>query len=298
MYTNDSSQVFKYSIIRLAAVILTTFTLIACGGGGGSDDDGDQNGGDTSTNNEGNTTSTSTLERNFPVSENVTLPASLNQSFACIDEIDTEFYELEFTPSGSVNVVNSLTSLNYSMSGNNLSIDVEPVFGPGVSYQHAYHLMAGDLMVGFIGAFTDSVNTASLACIAARHNFSDPVPEPTTIACPSTGSENLGDNSFTSSTTNRFSLEPNHYAQRYFNSETFFSGSTVTSYISASSSSTTEQHGTYLYDEASGEFVMGFMDLDYSNVSVDLLVFVGQTDGLNVVVEAESDGLTRNCSFE
>jgi len=296
MYTNDSSQVFKYSIIRLAAVILTTFTLMACGGGGGSDDDGDQNGGDTSTNNEGNTTSTSTLERNFPVSENGALPASLNQSFACIDEIDTEFYELEFTPSGSVNVVNSLTSLNYSMSGNNLSIDVEPVFGPGVSYQHQYHVIAGDLMVGFVGAFTDGFNTASLACIAARHDFSDSVPFSTAIACPSSGTENFTDTSFTSSTTNHFYLEPNHYAQRKFHSETFFSGSTVTSYISASNSTTTEQHGTYLYDQASGEFVMGFMDVDYSNVSVDLLVFEGLTDGTNVAVELGSQ--TRNCEFE
>lgn len=297
MYIKDNIQVFKQPIIRLAIVFLTSFPLISCGGGGGNNDDGDQNGVDTI--NTGNPTNSSTLERNFPVSENGTLPASLNQSFACIDELDEVFYELDFSPSGDVTIVESFTNLTYSISGNSLSIDVEPVLGAGVSYQHAYHLMAGDLMVGFVGAFTDGVNTAALACIAARHDFSEPVPEPVTILCPSSGTENLGDNSFTSTTTNRFSLEPNHYAQRYFNSETFFSGSTVSSYISASSSSSTEQHGTYLYDEPSGQFVMGFMEVDYSNVSVDLLVFEGQTDGIDdVVVEAESDGRSRNCRFD
>ena len=288
---NTNTLFVKHQVARFSMVIVTALALIACGGGGGGGNS------DNADNNDAEDTATvSNLERNFPVSENGTLPASLNQSFACIDEVDTEFYELEFTSSGSVNVISSFTALSYSLNGNNLSIDVTPVFGPSVSYQHHYHLMAGDLMVGFIGALTDGFNTANLACIAARHDFSNAVPQSTAIACPSSGSENFSDTSFSSSTTNHFYLEPNHYAQRKFHSETFFSGSTVTSYISASNSTTTEQHGTYLYDEASGEFVMGFMDVDYTNANVDLLVFEGQTDGNNVAVEL-GDQL-RNCEFE
>jgi hypothetical protein len=281
--------------IRLPIVIYITLLLIACGGGSGGGAPGSNTNGVT----------LNTLARDFPVSENSNFSsAGIDQSFVCIDEANGDYYySLVFDPSGTITSPELTTNLSYTLANNQLNIDVSPFFGSGVSYQHIYHVHAGALVVGFIGNLTDGVDNAQIACIAASHNYSDTVPQSTTITCQSsTGSNSASGSSFYHETTNRFTLEPNHYAQRYFNSEVYNQVSDPNSSIGSSlgsygSSNNDTQHGSYLYDAASGEFVMGFMYLDPSVPEVDLLVFEGLTNGNQVGVEL-SGGEMRECAFE
>lgn len=268
-------------LIYIAIVSLSS----ACGGGGGG-----------STPDDSNTTGVTldALSQDFPLSENGNFKAAnINQSFVCIDEVDEAYYALVFDPSGTISSPGTTLSLPYSLSTNQMTIDVSSAFGSGVSYQHNSHILAGDLVVGFIGNLTDGIDNAALACIAAEHSFSDAVPETTTIACESGTVDDAFD--FSSESTNRFTLEPGHYAQRNYSRNTY-SGTAFIDQVTLSTASQKLEHGSYLFDQASGEFVMGFMRVDLPNADIELLVFEGQTDGNNVNVELANQ--MRNCVFE
>ncbi len=270
-------------LIGLAITSLVT----ACGGSSGVGTTG--TGTTTGSNNQGVTLSV--LERNFPVSENGSFSSAIDQGFVCIDEIDQEYYQLIFDAQGNIAVPGSGVTLSYTTTNNNLNIDVTNALGAGASYQHAFHIHAGDLVVGFIGNLTDGVNNAAIACIAAQHNFTDAVPNTTTIACRSSSPNNSFD--FSEGTTNTFTLAPDHYAERNFSSFTYSGG--VNGSLSFANQAR-PQPGTYLYDQVSGEFVMGFMRVDLATPDVELLVFEGLANGNEVQVELGSQ--LRACEFE
>lgn len=270
--------------------------MLGCGGGSSGNGNDDTttdigNSPNSASNNTGNTSPVTNLEKRFAASENGALPNSLNQTFACIDQVTAEFYELEFSPSGQATVVNQFVSMNYQLNGNQLSIDVTPVFGAGTSYTHQRHVMAGELMIGFVGSLNNGVTSWPIACIGARHSFSDATPQTTTITCHSSNTNTTSDTS--ESSTNRFVLHPSHYAERHFSSRSFSGG--INGSLNFRSTSPI-QHGTYLYDQATGDFVMAFMYVDYDKPEVLLLDFSGQTNGESVHVAIS--GKKRQCNFE
>jgi len=244
---------------------------------------------------EGAASSQSVLGQKFPVAENANFKtAGINQSFICIDDVDKSYYALNFLPQGTITDDNGL-NLSYRLNQNRLEIDFPAGANGPVSYQHGYHMTAGDLVVGFTGTLSDSSSSMTVACIASNHPYSDAVPDTTTITCRSSSVSDRG-TSFNSSTTNRFTLEPGHYAQRYFSSRSYESSYSADGSFSVSTYDNFYQHGTYLYDAQAGEFVMGFLKIDFNAPSIDLLVFYGETDGNTVSLSLKNQN--RGCAFQ
>lgn len=277
------------SAIRLAAVVMAMFMLAGCGASGDSTSAGD----DTSSSAEA---LTPTLAKQFPVMENGNFDAGgINQSFICIDDADQTYFPLDFSSDGAIKNPDTGETFSYTLNNNKLVINLPPGLSGPVTYQHAYHITAGKLVVGFVGVMKDSASTVTIGCIASNHPYSDRVPAVTTIACRASSVSDAGTN-FNSTTTNRFTLEPGHYAQRYFSSRTFESSYASDGSFSVSTYDKSYEHGTYLYDQPSGEYVMGFMKVDFTAPSVDLLVFYGRTDGNAVTVSLVDQN--RGCAFE
>lgn len=270
--------------LRQAAVILLAYGAVACGSSSGNGGNGDETG------------QQSALEKMFPVVENGSFDsAGINQSFICIDDSEKTYFPIDFTAGGTITQPETGESWSYRVNQNKLEIDLPPGLAGPVTYQHGYHTLAGKLVVGFVGAVTDAFSTVTFACIASNHPYSDAVPDTTTIGCRSSTVSDRG-TSFNSSTTNRFTLEPGHYAQRYFSSQSYESVYDPGGGFSISTYDKFYQHGTYLYDEQTGEFVMGFMQVDFDTPSVDLLVFYGETNGTDVTLSLADQN--RGCAFE
>ncbi len=280
---------------RLAIVTALVCVSAACG----SSSDNTQAGGAGNTGNTGNgggAEQQTALERMFPVVEDGNFDtAGISQSFICIDDADKIFFPLDFTADGKITQPETGESWTYRVNQNKLEIDLPAGLAGPVTYQHGYHTLAGKLVVGFVGAITDANSAVTFACIASNHPYSDAVPVTTTIGCRSTTVSDRG-TSFNSTTTNRFTLEPGHYAQRYFSTHSYESVYDPNGGFSYSTHSQSNQHGTYLYDAQTGDFVMGFMQVDYNTPSVDLLVFYGQTNGNDVTLSLADQN--RGCAFE
>ena len=282
--------------MRLAMVITLVCVSAACG----SSSDNTQAGGDAdNTGNTGdgsNTGQSSALEAKFPVVENGNFDtAGISQSFICIDDTDKTYFPLDFTADGKITQPDTGESWTYRVNQNKLEIDLPAGSAGPVTYQHGYHTLAGKLVVGFVGAITDANSAVTFACIASNHPYSDAVPVTTTIGCRSTTVSDRG-TSFNSTTTNRFTLEPGHYAQRYFSSQSYESTYDPSGSFSVSTYDKFYQHGTYLYDAQTGEFIMGFMQVDFDTPAVDLLVFYGETNGNDVTLSLADQN--RGCAFE
>ncbi len=270
-------------------IVIIASMLVACGSSGdgasasadGSTDAGIQQ---------------SVLEQMYPVVENGNFDASgINQSFICIDDADKTYFPLDFSPQGAITNPDTGDSLSYTLNQNKLEINMPAGLSGPVTYQHGYHITAGKLVVGFVGSINDSSSTVTIGCIATNHPYSDAVPGVTTIACRSSSVSDTG-TSFNASTTNRFTLEPAHYAQRYFSSRSYESSYSPDGSFSVSTFDETYEHGTYLFDQQSGEYVMGFMKVDFKTPSLDLLVFYGETDGNTVTLSLADQN--RGCAFE
>ncbi len=270
--------------MRLAAAMALAGGIAACGSSADSTD------------NASGSEPPSALEKKFPVVENGNFDsAGINQSFICIDDSEKTYFPLDFTADGKITQPETGESWTYRLNQNKLEIDLPAGLAGPLTYQHGYHTLAGKLVVGFVGAVTDPNSAVTFACIASNHPYSDAVPDTTTIACRSTSVDDRG-TSFNSSTTNRFTLEPGHYAQRYFSSHSYESSYDPSGSFSISTYDEFYQHGTYLYDAQTGEFVMGFMKVDFDTPSVDLLVFYGETQGNDVTLSLADQN--RGCVFE
>lgn len=289
---------------------LSLLAATACVSGGGASRSDDEGAGQQSGNNDGpmagggstedgegvtpgaGTPPQSGLEARFPVAQNAALPTRIDQSFVCIDSIELAYYEVVFAPGGTATLADGSGDFDYAVQGQALDLDLTRVLGPGAGYRHALHVTAGDLVVGFVGEVTAGAESAVLACIAARHDFSDAVPSQTTILCEGAST----DGGFSNSATNRFTLEPNHYAQRYFNDTTYVSFDGVDAPPGISTSSELTQHGTYLYDASEGVFVMGFLKVDPATDTLDVEIFEGISNGSEV--EVSVGGNSQGCRFE
>ncbi len=279
--------------LRLLIVMALVFGSAGCGS---SSDNTDAGGANDITGNGNSAGQQSALEAKFPVVEDGNFDTTgINQSFICIDDVDKTYFALDFTADGTVTLPDTGESWTYRVNQNKLEIDLPDGLGGPISYQHGYHTLAGKLVVGFVGAVTDSTTAVTFACIASNHPYSDAVPDTTTIGCYSSSVSDRG-TSFNSSTTNRFTLEPGHYAQRYFSSRSYESSYDPSGSFSISTYDEFYQHGTYLYDEQTGEFIMGFMKVDFDTPSVDLLVFYGETNGSDVSLSLADQN--RGCAFE
>ncbi|HFD86330.1 MAG TPA: hypothetical protein ENJ35_01490 [Gammaproteobacteria bacterium] len=279
--------------LRLALVMVLVCGSAACGSPSGDTPSG---GTDDTTGNGGDTEQLSSLEKMFPIVEDGNFDAAgISQSFICIDDSEKTYFPLDFTADGKITQPETGESWTYRLNQNKLEIDLPGGLGGPMNYHHGYHTLAGKLVVGFVGAIADPNSDVTFACIASNHPYSDAVPDTTTIGCRSTSVDDRG-TSFNSSTTNRFTLEPGHYAQRYFSSQSYESTYDPSGSFSISTYDEFYQHGTYLYDAQTGDFVMGFMKVDFDTPSVDLLVFYGETNGNDVNLSLADQN--RGCVFE
>lgn len=236
--------------------LLAVMLLSGCGGGSG---DASTDSTKTDSSNTG-----SNLSSKYPVSENSTLPASLNQSFYCIDDNAGYGYEVTASSNGNLTAIDTvngsggtLDSGTYTLNGSTLAVSMNTYYQ---GYSNSYHKTAGDLLLGFSGTDQSSV---TLYCAAFKHNFAEKVSQKVTIQCDSIDKSTLNPSAHDWH-EDVFELNTDGSARHgyTYKGNITTAGSQIISY------------GTHVYDASTGEFSVSFADVGQTSVS--LYEFEGQ----------------------